>query len=104
MNSISSKVNHSVNIQSAYNSDKQAYNKAMSALKDNSQTIQEQLDQANQRISLLEKEKKQLYLDIDFYKERLSSAERNYESKQKLLQRLHDEKDSEQTVIKSLRD
>ena len=53
----------------------------MSALKDNSQTIQEQLDQANQRISLLEKEKKQLYLDIDFYKERLSSAERNYESK-----------------------
>ena len=76
----------------------------MSALKDNSQTIQEQLDQANQWISLLEKEKKQLYLDIDFYKERLSSAERNYESKQKLLQRLHDEKDSEQTVIKSLRD
>lgn len=76
----------------------------MSALKDNSQTIQEQLDQANQWISLLEKEKKQLYLDIDFYKERLSSAERNYESKQKLLQRLHDEKDSEQTVIKSLWD
>ena len=74
-------VNDQNQLKSAYNSDKKAYNQALSAIKEDHSQATEELIDARNKIAQLEWEKKTLLTDIDFYKDRLQSVERNYESK-----------------------
>ncbi len=79
-------------IKSAYNSDKRAYNEALTDYKGANDNLKHEHSEIDARLHLVEKEREQLKSDVSFYKERLTTLEQNYEASKQTMSRLNMEK------------
>ncbi len=91
-------------LKSAYNSDKQAFSQHAQGLKEANDTLREEHERIKARLHLVEKERGILTNDVEFYKERLSTLERNYEANKEVIERLNSEKAEETTGQSHLRE
>lgn len=82
-------------IKSAYNSDKQAFTQAFNGMKGTTNTIWDEYEQSQARLQMVEQERDTLKSDLQFYKERLTLIEQDFENNKMVIQRINSEKDDE---------